>query len=82
MIIRSLCYGYFGAALGGLAIGVAGAIFGTSLDTIVAAASPTGIVTGMLGLSLPWVRRVAVRIRTLPCIRASGERRRGSIDAM
>ncbi len=40
MIIRSLCYGYLGAALGGLVIGVAGAIFGTSLDTIVAAASP------------------------------------------
>ncbi len=66
MIIRSLCYGYLGAALGGLVIGVAGAIFGTTLDTIVAVASPTGIVTGMLGLSLPWARRMAVRVRCRP----------------
>ncbi len=66
MIIRSLCYGYLGAALGGLVIGVAGAIFGTTLDTIVAVASPTGIVTGMLGLSLPWARRMAVRVRCGP----------------
>ena len=64
MIIRCLCYGYLGAVLAGLAVSVPAAFFGLSQTTIVAVASPAGIAAGLLGLSLPWLRRhEAVRVR-------------------
>ena len=63
MIVRSLCYGYLGAALAGLSIGVAGTFLGLSETSIVTVASPTGIAMGLLGVSLPWARRATARIR-------------------
>ncbi len=60
MVIRSLCYGYLGAILAGLVIGVAA---GLPQDTIVTAAPPVGIVMGLTGLSLPWLRPALTRAR-------------------
>ena len=40
-------------------IAVVGVVFGLSEATIAAAAAPTGIVFGLLGLSLVWLRPTA-----------------------
>lgn len=63
MIVRSLCYGYLGATLAGLSIGVAGVFLGMSETSIVTVASPTGIAMGLMGMSLPWARRAMARVR-------------------
>jgi len=55
-IVKSVVWGYGGAVLAGLLIAVVGVVFGLSEATIVAAAAPTGIVFGLLGLSLVWLR--------------------------
>lgn len=47
----------------GLAIGVVGAVFDLSVETIVATASPAGVIAGVLGLSLPWARQMTTRVR-------------------
>ncbi len=58
-IVKSVVWGYSGAVLAGLLIAVIGVVFGLSEDTIAAAAAPTGIVFGLLGLSLVWLRPTA-----------------------
>jgi hypothetical protein len=55
-IVKSVVWGYAGAVLAGLLIAVVGVVFGLSEATIAAAAAPTGIVFGLLGLSLVWLR--------------------------
>ena len=55
-IVKSVVWGYAGAVLAGLLIAVFGVIFGLSEATIAATAAPTGIVFGLLGLSLVWLR--------------------------
>ncbi len=55
-ILKSVAWGYAGAVLAGLLIAVIGVVFGLSEATIAATAAPTGIVFGMLGLSLVWLR--------------------------
>jgi hypothetical protein len=55
-IVKSVVWGYAGAILAGLLIAVVGVVFGLSEATIAAAAAPTGIVFGLLGLSLVWLR--------------------------
>jgi hypothetical protein len=42
-----------------LLIAVVGVVFGLSEATIAATAAPTGIVFGLLGLSLVWLRPAA-----------------------
>lgn len=59
MIFRSLLYGWLGAILAGVAVGVTGVAFGMSTESVVAVSAPMGVVMGVLGLSLPWVRRRA-----------------------
>ncbi len=55
-IIKSVAWGYAGAVLAGLLIAVIGVVFGLSEETVAATAAPTGIVFGLLGLSLVWLR--------------------------
>jgi hypothetical protein len=55
-IVKSVVWGYAGAILAGLLIAVVGVVFGLSEATIAATAAPTGIVFGLLGLSLVWLR--------------------------
>ena len=61
--VRSVLYGYLGAILGGLVVAVVGLALGHSQEAIVAASVPTGVVFGMLGLSLMWWRPLAQRVR-------------------
>ena len=58
-IVKSVAWGYLGAVLAGLLVAVVGVAFGLSEATVAAAAAPTGIVFGLLGLSLVWLRPVA-----------------------
>ena len=55
-IVKSVVWGSAGAILAGLLIAVVGVVFGLSEATIAATAAPTGIVFGLLGLSLVWLR--------------------------
>lgn len=55
-IVKSVAWGYAGAVIAGLLIAIVGVVFGLSEETVAAAAVPTGIVFGMLGLSLVWLR--------------------------
>ena len=59
MVFRSLLYGWLGAILAGLAVGVTGVAFGMPTESVVAVSAPMGVVMGILGLSLPWVRQRA-----------------------
>lgn len=63
VLVKSLAFGYLGAILAGLLVAVFGLAAGLSQETIVAAAAPTGIVFGTLGLSLVWLRPIAARVR-------------------
>ncbi len=55
-IVKSVAWGYAGAVIAGLLIAVIGVVLGLSEATVAAAAAPTGIVFGLLGLSLVWLR--------------------------
>ncbi len=55
-IVKSVVWGYAGAVLAGLLIAVVGVVFGLSEETVAATAAPTGLVFGLLGLSLVWLR--------------------------
>jgi len=61
--VKSLAFGYLGAIFAGVLVAALGVVFGLSQETIAAAAAPTGIVFGTLGLSLVWVRPIAARLR-------------------
>ncbi len=62
-VVRSMIYGYLGAILGGVLVAVVGVAMGFSEQSIAAAAVPTGVVFGVLGLSLMWWRPIAGRTR-------------------
>lgn len=62
-IFKSVAWGYAGAVLAGLLIAVVGVVFGLSEETVAAAAAPTGIVFGLLGLSLVWLRPARPPVR-------------------
>ncbi len=62
-IVKSVAWGYAGAVFAGLLIAVIGVVLGLSEATVAAAAAPTGIVFGMLGLSLVWLRPARPRAR-------------------
>ena len=75
-VIRSLIYGYLGAILAGLLVAVIGLVAGLSQEAIAAAAVPTGVVFGALGLSLVWWRPIAERVRVEARRPDEGRRRR------
>jgi hypothetical protein len=62
-VLKSIAYGYMGAVLAGLIMGVIGFGFGMSQEAIAAAATPTGIVFGLAGLTLAWWRPRPTQIR-------------------
>ena len=62
-LVRSVICGYAGAALGGLIVAVIGVALGLSEATVAATAAPTGVVFGMLGLSLVWWWPAVARVR-------------------
>jgi len=77
-VVRSLIYGYLGAILAGLLVAVVGLIVGLSQESIAAASVPTGVVFGVVGLSLVWWRPLAERLRAeaIPARRPDAGRRR------
>ena len=62
-VVKSVALGYAGAVLAGLIVAVIGVALGLSKVTVAAAAVPTGVVFGVLGLSLVWWRPTVARIR-------------------
>ncbi len=62
-VVKSVACGYAGAVLAGLIVAVIGVAFGLSEATVAAAAAPTGVVFGVLGLSLVWWQPAVARIR-------------------
>ncbi len=62
-VVKSVVCGYAGAVLAGLIVAVIGVAFGLSEATVAAAAAPTGVVFGVLGLSLVWWWPAVARIR-------------------
>jgi len=62
-IVKLVACGYAGAVLAGLIVAVIGVALGLSEATVAAAAAPTGVVFGVLGLSLVWRRPAVARIR-------------------
>jgi len=62
-VVRSLIYGYLGAILAGIVVAVIGVAIGLSEESIAAASVPTGVVFGVVGLSLVWWRPIAGRVR-------------------
>ena len=62
-LVKSVTYAYAGAVLAGLMVAVIGVAFGLSEATVAAAAAPTGVAFGMLGLSLVWWWPAVARIR-------------------
>ena len=62
-VVKSVVCGYAGAVLAGLIVAIIGAALGLSDETVAAAAAPTGIVFGVLGLSLVWWRPAVAHIR-------------------
>ena len=74
-IVRSVIYGYLGAILGGLLVAVAGVALGLPEETIAAAAVPTGVVFGALGLTLLWWRPITERSR-VPVRQSGGKYQR------
>ncbi len=62
-VVKSVVYGYAGAVLAGLIVAATGVAFGLSDATVAAAAAPTGVVFGVLGLSLVWWRPAVAHIR-------------------
>ena len=63
-VIHSLMYGYAGSVLAGLIVAVIGVALGLSEATVAATAAPTGVVFGMLGLSLVWWWPAVARVRS------------------
>ena len=63
-LVRSVMCGYAGAVLAGLIVAVIGVVLGLSEATVAAAAAPTGVAFGMLGLSLLWWRPAVARVRS------------------
>ncbi len=68
-LFKSVAWGYAGAVFAGLLIAVIGVVFGLSEETIAATAAPTGIVFGMLGLSLVWLRPTPAPERTKAAVK-------------
>ncbi len=62
-VIKSVMYAYAGAVLAGLIVAVIGLPLGLSDATVAAAAAPTGVAFGVLGLSLVWWWPAVARIR-------------------
>ena len=62
-VFRSLCLGWAGAILAGLLVALVGVTFGLPRNAITTAAALTGIIMGLMGLSLPWARPALSRIR-------------------
>jgi hypothetical protein len=61
-IVKSVAWGYAGAILAGLLIAIVGVVFGLSEETVAATAAPTGIVFGVLGLGLVWLRPARAKV--------------------
>ncbi len=62
-LVKSVVCAYAGAVLAGLIVAVVGVVLGLSEATVAATAAPTGVVFGMLGLSLVWWWPAVARVR-------------------
>lgn len=61
--VKSMLYGYAGAALAGLATALIALPLGIPVETAAGAAAPAGVAFGVLGLAFPWRQEVAARVR-------------------
>jgi fructose-specific phosphotransferase system IIC component len=75
-VLRSVIYGYLGAILGGLLVAIVGVTLDFPHESIAAASVPTGVIFGMLGLSLIWWRPIAQRVGSEAGQEDRGDRRR------
>ena len=71
VILKSLLFGYLGAVLAGLIVGIVGAVVEASPAVVASTASPIGIAAGVLAFSVPWLRPLAARLGRM---RAPGPR--------
>ncbi len=62
-VVKSVVCGSAGAVLAGLIAAGIGVALGLSEATVAAAAAPTGVAFGVLGLSLVWWWPAVARIR-------------------
>lgn len=62
-LLKSMIYGYAGAAGAGLGSALVAVSFGIPAETAASAAAPAGIALGLLGLAFPWRQAVAARVR-------------------
>ncbi len=65
MFFRSLLFGYLGAVLAGLivgVVGVVGAVMDATPASVAGTATPIGIAAGIMAFSLTWIRPLAARI--------------------
>lgn len=63
-LVKSVAYGYLGAMLAGLVVGVIGGGFGLSQEAVAAAATPAGVVFGTIGLVFAWRRPITARAKS------------------
>lgn len=63
-VVKSVLYGYAGAILAGLAVGILGVGLEMSEQAVAMTATPAGIVFGLLGLSFAWWRPALVRVKS------------------
>ncbi len=61
MFLKSLLFGYIGAMLAGLIVGIVGAVVEASPAVVAGTASPIGIAAGVVAFSVPWLRPLAAR---------------------
>lgn len=61
--MKSMLYGYAGAALAGLATALVALPLGIPVETAAGAAAPAGVLFGLLGLAFPWRQAVVARVR-------------------
>ena len=62
MLLKSLLFGYLGAMLAGLIVGIVGAIVEASPAVVAGTASPIGIAAGVVAFSATWLRPLAARL--------------------
>ena len=62
-ILRAMAFGYLGAVLAGVAAAIFGVAVGLSEQSVVAVATPAGVVFGTIGLCLPWRHAIAARVK-------------------
>ncbi len=62
VFFKSLLFGYLGAMLAGLIVGIVGAVVEASPVAVAGTALPIGIAAGVLAFSAAWLRPLAAKL--------------------